>query len=162
MIRGNTNRKRLREQLEQWTDNEISFPSMRGCQLVDSPIILEALIEGFLVRRIYVDGGSSSEACDAAGTTNRGREESPGQTDKVNEPNATIQLSPVLSKDTQIDEKGMGKGEPHEKSLEDRPPKKVVIRDDYPDQTIIIGRNLSAECRSELIEILHKHADALA
>ncbi|GJZ14199.1 hypothetical protein Tco_0549429 [Tanacetum coccineum] len=34
---------------------------MPGCQLVDSPIILEALIEGFLVRRIYVDGGSSSE-----------------------------------------------------------------------------------------------------
>ncbi|GKA91656.1 hypothetical protein Tco_0813581 [Tanacetum coccineum] len=31
------------------------------CQLVNSPIILEALIEGFQVRRIYVDGGSSSE-----------------------------------------------------------------------------------------------------
>ncbi|GJZ41225.1 hypothetical protein Tco_0588111 [Tanacetum coccineum] len=61
MIRGNTNRKRLREKLEPWTDNEISFPSMLGCQLVDSPIILEALIEGFLVRRIYVDEGSSSE-----------------------------------------------------------------------------------------------------
>ncbi|GJV97675.1 reverse transcriptase domain-containing protein [Tanacetum coccineum] len=61
MIRGNTNSKRLREQLEPWTDNKISFPSMPGCQLVNSPIILEALIEGFLVRRIYVDGGSSSE-----------------------------------------------------------------------------------------------------
>ncbi|GJX92371.1 hypothetical protein Tco_0345697 [Tanacetum coccineum] len=55
MIGGNTNRKRLRKQLEPWTDNEISFPSMPGCQLVDSPIILEALIEGFLIRRIYVD-----------------------------------------------------------------------------------------------------------
>ncbi|GJZ45464.1 reverse transcriptase domain-containing protein [Tanacetum coccineum] len=61
MIRGNTNRKRPREQSEQWTSNEISFPSMPGCQLVDSPIILEALIEGFWVCRIYVDGGSSSE-----------------------------------------------------------------------------------------------------
>ncbi|GJV95451.1 reverse transcriptase domain-containing protein [Tanacetum coccineum] len=49
------------EQTEQWMDNEISFPSVPGCQLVDSPIILEALIEGFQVRRIYVDGGSSSE-----------------------------------------------------------------------------------------------------
>ncbi|GJY87317.1 hypothetical protein Tco_0501945 [Tanacetum coccineum] len=61
MIRGNTSRTRPREQPEQWLDNEISFPSTPGCQLVDSPIILEALIEGFLVRRIYVDGGSSSE-----------------------------------------------------------------------------------------------------
>ncbi|GKE21527.1 reverse transcriptase domain-containing protein [Tanacetum coccineum] len=30
-------------------------------RLVDSPIILEAHIEGFQVRRIYVDGGSYSE-----------------------------------------------------------------------------------------------------
>ncbi|GJU64038.1 reverse transcriptase domain-containing protein [Tanacetum coccineum] len=61
MIRGNTSKKRPREQSKQWLDNEISFPSTPRCQLVDSPIILEALIEGFLVRRIYVDGGSSSE-----------------------------------------------------------------------------------------------------
>nr|GEV98481.1 reverse transcriptase domain-containing protein [Tanacetum cinerariifolium] len=33
---------------------------IRGCQLVDSAIILKALIEGFQVQRIYVDGGSSS------------------------------------------------------------------------------------------------------
>ncbi|GJW57780.1 hypothetical protein Tco_0104511 [Tanacetum coccineum] len=61
MIRGNTSKKRPREQSEQWLENEISLTSMPGCQLVDSPIILEALIEGFLVQRIYVKGGSSSE-----------------------------------------------------------------------------------------------------
>ncbi|GJW84684.1 hypothetical protein Tco_0157829 [Tanacetum coccineum] len=33
-----------------------------GCRLVDSPIVLEVYIEGFQVRRIYVDGGCSSEA----------------------------------------------------------------------------------------------------
>ncbi|GJX84530.1 hypothetical protein Tco_0335304 [Tanacetum coccineum] len=49
MIRGYTSKKRPREQAEQWLDNEISFPSTPGCQLVNSPIILEALIEGFLV-----------------------------------------------------------------------------------------------------------------
>nr|GEW53217.1 reverse transcriptase domain-containing protein [Tanacetum cinerariifolium] len=48
MIRGNTSKKRPRKQSEQWFDNEISFPSTPGCQLVDSPIILEALIKGFL------------------------------------------------------------------------------------------------------------------
>ncbi|GKB52345.1 hypothetical protein Tco_0903098 [Tanacetum coccineum] len=47
--------------LEEWMENEISFRSIRRCLLVDSLIILEALIEGFQVRRIYVDGGSSSE-----------------------------------------------------------------------------------------------------
>ncbi|GKA11501.1 hypothetical protein Tco_0691047 [Tanacetum coccineum] len=61
MIRGNTSKKRPREQSEQGLDNEISFPSTPRCQLVDSPIILEALIDGFLVRRIFVDEGSSSK-----------------------------------------------------------------------------------------------------
>nr|GEU72067.1 hypothetical protein [Tanacetum cinerariifolium] len=42
-----------------WTNE--SLGDCQGCQLVNSLIILEALIEGFLVRRIYVDGGSSSE-----------------------------------------------------------------------------------------------------
>ncbi|GKD61590.1 reverse transcriptase domain-containing protein [Tanacetum coccineum] len=74
---------------------------------------------------------------------------------EVEEPDGTIQLLPIPSKkDTQTDEKGMGKGEPLEKSLEDKPPEKVVIHDDYPDQTIIIGGNLSAECRSGLVVIL--------
>ncbi|GJW35688.1 hypothetical protein Tco_0058608 [Tanacetum coccineum] len=61
MIRGKRLWKRSYEELEQWMDNEISFPSVPRCRLVDSPIILEALIECFQVRRIYVDEGSSSE-----------------------------------------------------------------------------------------------------
>nr|GEZ62749.1 reverse transcriptase domain-containing protein [Tanacetum cinerariifolium]GFB02353.1 reverse transcriptase domain-containing protein [Tanacetum cinerariifolium] len=61
MIRGMRYRKRSYEKIEQWMHNEISFPSVPRCQLVDSPIVLEVYIEGFQVRRIYVDGGSSSE-----------------------------------------------------------------------------------------------------
>ncbi|GJV28927.1 hypothetical protein Tco_1385375 [Tanacetum coccineum] len=61
MVKGDTSKKRPRERSEQWASNEISFPSMQRCQFIDSPIILEALIEGFQIRRIYVDGGSSSE-----------------------------------------------------------------------------------------------------
>ncbi|GJT37419.1 reverse transcriptase domain-containing protein [Tanacetum coccineum] len=101
-----------------------------------------------------------TQSCDAERITNRGRKESPVQTDKVEEPDGTIQPSPTPSKkDTQTDEKGMGKGEPHQKSLEDKPPEKVVIHDDYPDQTVIIGGNLSAECRSRLVEILQAYVD---
>nr|GEU29962.1 hypothetical protein [Tanacetum cinerariifolium] len=46
--------------------------------------------------------------------------------------------------------------------LENKPPEKVVIHDDHPDQTITIEGNFSVKCRSELIEILRKHADAFA
>nr|GEX64236.1 hypothetical protein [Tanacetum cinerariifolium] len=104
-----------------------------------------------------------TQTCDSEGTLNRDREESPGQTDKVEGPDGTIQTSPIPSKkDTQTNEKGKGKGESLEKSLEDKSPEKVVIHDDYLDQTIIIGGNLSAECRFRLVEILCKHADAFA
>ncbi|GKD59289.1 hypothetical protein Tco_1296798 [Tanacetum coccineum] len=95
------------------------------------------------------------------GITNKGREESREHTDKVGEPDDTIQPSAIPSKeDTQIDEKGEGKYQPLEKSLESKPPEKVVIHDYYPDQTIIIRGNLSTEYRSGLIEILRKHANA--
>ncbi|GJY94158.1 hypothetical protein Tco_0510519 [Tanacetum coccineum] len=61
MVRGKGYRKRPYEKIKQWMDSEISFPSVPRYRLVDSPIILEAYIEGFQVQRIYVDGGSSSE-----------------------------------------------------------------------------------------------------
>ncbi|GJW18537.1 hypothetical protein Tco_0025973 [Tanacetum coccineum] len=157
MIRGNTSKKRPREQSEQWLDNEISFPSTPGCQLVDSPIILEALIEGFLVRRIYVDGGNSSEVMyehcfrnfgaetraklkesktplvgfSSEGTTSTGREEIQWQTKEEKEPKETVQPPPnPPEKDTQIDEEIEGKDEHTE--------------------------------RFGIIEILRKHANAFA
>ncbi|GKF09819.1 reverse transcriptase domain-containing protein, partial [Tanacetum coccineum] len=45
---------------------------------------------------------------------------------------------------------------------ESKPPKRVTINDNHPDQPITIGGNLSAECRTELIKVLCKHADAFA
>ncbi|GJV95591.1 hypothetical protein Tco_1547168 [Tanacetum coccineum] len=40
---------------------EIAFPTIPQDNLIDTPIILEAMIEGFMVRRIYLDRGSSLE-----------------------------------------------------------------------------------------------------
>ncbi|GKD04080.1 hypothetical protein Tco_1179054, partial [Tanacetum coccineum] len=157
MIGGNTNRKRLREQMI-CVDGGSSFEVMYEHCFRNLRDKIKAKLKEFTTPLV----GFSGEACDAEGTTNRGREESPGHTNKDEEPDDTIQPSPIPSKDTQINEKGMGKGELHEKSLEDRPPEKVVIHDEYPDQTIIIRGKLSPECRSELIEILRKHADAFA
>ncbi|GKE28562.1 hypothetical protein Tco_1443946 [Tanacetum coccineum] len=103
------------------------------------------------------------QAPDPEGTTSMGREESQEQTNKAGEPEDTIQPPPIPSKEnTKIDEKDEGRNEPLEKSFESKPPKKVVIHNDYPDQTITIGGNLSAECRFGLIEMLRKHADAFA
>ncbi|GJQ97695.1 hypothetical protein Tco_0008834 [Tanacetum coccineum] len=42
-------------------DNAIAFPSVPRYQLMDCPVVVDALIEGFRARRIHVDGGSSLE-----------------------------------------------------------------------------------------------------
>ncbi|GKC60705.1 hypothetical protein Tco_1088303, partial [Tanacetum coccineum] len=61
MVRSQGYRKRPYERVEHWMDNVIAFPSVPRYQLMDCPVVVDALIEGFRVRRIYVDGGSSSE-----------------------------------------------------------------------------------------------------
>ncbi|GKB96261.1 reverse transcriptase domain-containing protein [Tanacetum coccineum] len=39
----------------------ITFPSVSAKDVLDKPLIVEAEVEGYLVRRIYVDGGASVE-----------------------------------------------------------------------------------------------------
>ncbi|GJX70619.1 hypothetical protein Tco_0307790 [Tanacetum coccineum] len=65
-------------------------------------------------------------------------------------------------KETQINEKIEGKDKHPKRPLYNKPPEKVVIHDDYPDQTITIRGNVSVKYRSKLIEILLKHGDAFA
>ncbi|GJV56742.1 hypothetical protein Tco_1457747 [Tanacetum coccineum] len=78
-------------------------------------------------------------------------EERQGQTKEEGEP-----------EDTQTDEEIEGKDEHPERPVESKSMEKVVIHDDYPDQTVTIRENLSAECRFRLIEILRKQADAFS
>ncbi|GKD33624.1 reverse transcriptase domain-containing protein [Tanacetum coccineum] len=61
MVRSQGYQKRPYERVKHWMDNAIAFPSMPRYQLMDFPMVVDALIEGFRVRRIHVDGGSSSE-----------------------------------------------------------------------------------------------------
>nr|GEY06268.1 reverse transcriptase domain-containing protein [Tanacetum cinerariifolium] len=174
MMRGNTSKKRPREQSEQWLDYKISFPSTPGCQLVDSPIILEALIEGFLVQRIYVDGGSSSEVMYEHCFRNLGDETRAKLKEsrtplvgffgkgrkKEGEPEDTVQPPPnPLEKDTQTCKEIKRKDEDPKRPIESKSLEKVVIHDDYPDQTIIIGGNLSAECTTEAYRCFRLDSD---
>nr|GFA49786.1 reverse transcriptase domain-containing protein [Tanacetum cinerariifolium] len=80
---------------------------------------------------------------DSEGTTNMGREESQGQTKEEGEPKDTVQPPPNSpKKDIPIDEEIEGNDEHPERPVETKPSKKVVIHDDYPNQTVTIGGNL--------------------
>ncbi|GKB84380.1 hypothetical protein Tco_0956652 [Tanacetum coccineum] len=61
MVRSQGYQKRPYEKVEHWMDNAIAFPLVPRYQLMDCPVVVDALIEGFMVRRIHVDGGSSLE-----------------------------------------------------------------------------------------------------
>ncbi|GJV67645.1 reverse transcriptase domain-containing protein [Tanacetum coccineum] len=61
MVRSQGYRKRPYERVEHWMDNAITFPSVPRYQLMNCPVVVEAMIKGFRVRRIHVDGGFSGE-----------------------------------------------------------------------------------------------------
>ncbi|GKD84232.1 hypothetical protein Tco_1351071, partial [Tanacetum coccineum] len=61
MVRSQGYRKRPYERVEHWMNNPITFSSVPRYQLMDCPVVVDALIEGFRVSRIHVDVGSSSE-----------------------------------------------------------------------------------------------------
>ncbi|GKF37060.1 hypothetical protein Tco_0113818, partial [Tanacetum coccineum] len=61
MVRSQGYQKRPYEREEHWMDNTITFSSVPRYQLMNCPVVVEAMIEGFRVRRIHVDGGCSSE-----------------------------------------------------------------------------------------------------
>ncbi|GJX12103.1 hypothetical protein Tco_0201962 [Tanacetum coccineum] len=61
MIREGENCKGSFEEERYGLTDELTFPVIPRNQLTDEPIILEGIIEGNRVRRILVDGGSSSE-----------------------------------------------------------------------------------------------------
>nr|GFA60282.1 copia protein [Tanacetum cinerariifolium] len=60
------------------------------------------------------------------------------------------------------DKKNKVKDELPKEPNDRKPSEKVVIHDGHPDQTVTIGGNLTTECRTDIIEILRKHADAFA
>nr|GEW32717.1 reverse transcriptase domain-containing protein [Tanacetum cinerariifolium] len=61
MIREEGNRKRSFEEGRSSLTDRLTFPAIPQNQLTDEPIIEEGIIKGNKLRRILVDGGSSSE-----------------------------------------------------------------------------------------------------
>nr|GEU43592.1 hypothetical protein [Tanacetum cinerariifolium] len=50
-----------KEMIESWMNIPISFPAISSKDIFEEPLIVEAEVEGYLVRRVYVGEGSSVE-----------------------------------------------------------------------------------------------------
>ncbi|GJS52503.1 reverse transcriptase domain-containing protein [Tanacetum coccineum] len=60
MVRSQGYRKRPYERVEHWMDNAITFLLVPQYLLMNCPLVVEAMIEFFRVRRLHVDGGEVS------------------------------------------------------------------------------------------------------
>ncbi|GKD85086.1 reverse transcriptase domain-containing protein [Tanacetum coccineum] len=54
-------KRKAREATKKWMNAPITFPLVSTKDVSDEPLIVEAKVEEYLVRRIYVDGGASVE-----------------------------------------------------------------------------------------------------
>ncbi|GJX44435.1 hypothetical protein Tco_0261111 [Tanacetum coccineum] len=54
-------KQKVREMTEPWMNIPISFPVISSEDVSEEPLIVEAKVEGYLVRRVYMDEGSSVE-----------------------------------------------------------------------------------------------------
>ncbi|GKC36691.1 hypothetical protein Tco_1049075 [Tanacetum coccineum] len=54
-------KRKVREATESWMNIPISFPAISSEDISEEPLIVETEVEGYLVRRVYVDEGSSME-----------------------------------------------------------------------------------------------------
>nr|GEX54188.1 reverse transcriptase domain-containing protein [Tanacetum cinerariifolium] len=61
ILRIEEKKQKSREQVESWMNVPITFPQFSLEDVSNEPIIVEVEIEGYLVRRIYVDEGASVE-----------------------------------------------------------------------------------------------------
>ncbi|GKB82059.1 reverse transcriptase domain-containing protein [Tanacetum coccineum] len=55
-------KRKARDMTEEWMNSPITFLPVSTEDVSDEPIIVEAEVEGYLVRRVYVDEGASVEA----------------------------------------------------------------------------------------------------
>nr|GEW81050.1 reverse transcriptase domain-containing protein [Tanacetum cinerariifolium] len=54
-------KRKVRETTESWMNIPITFPAISAKDISEEPLIVEAEVEEYLVRRVYVDEGSSVE-----------------------------------------------------------------------------------------------------
>ncbi|GJX44146.1 hypothetical protein Tco_0260822 [Tanacetum coccineum] len=180
MIREGGNRKRSFEEGRSGLTDELTFPTIPQNQLTDEPIILEGIIEGNQVRRILVDGGSSSEimrntsslgVIDLRVTMGRA-----GRSKTVLMEFAIINccspynviigrtrmrsLKAVARKDARFKERGPVS---LEKTWDKEDIEEVcIISHERPDQHITMGTTLIADCKKLLTKVLRENIEVFA
>ncbi|GJR68433.1 hypothetical protein Tco_0014498 [Tanacetum coccineum] len=190
MIRSWPNDKKRKsvERDEIWMKAPIVFPPLSMEDTSDEPLIIEAIMEGYLVRRVYVDQGASCFARGVVKLIGKIKLEvvfSDGGLRSLRAFSSTIHSmvkfptprgittlvtwTMIISECRRLEKNQMVEREVNQNSLsEEEGPERVDLTEQtpvnpsYPDQLVTIGGNLSEGCKHQLKEPLRESMDVFA
>nr|GEX64900.1 reverse transcriptase domain-containing protein [Tanacetum cinerariifolium] len=143
---------------------EIVFPSLATNSGTEGPLVIEAKIGRYMIDRMYVDGGSSTEALG----NNRRRRSFYKSMDEFHDSHIMLKFladegiviirSTILIPDECVTVNTSSKEIPTEAGV--RPKNfKVALHPNFPDQEVAIEWTLSAKGRTELCSLLKENLD---
>ncbi|GKB61259.1 reverse transcriptase domain-containing protein [Tanacetum coccineum] len=139
MVRSQGYRKRPYERVEHWMDNAIEFSLVPRYQLMDCPLVVDALIEGFRDLAAHLNDNPESQGNDQIICLYK---------------SFRVEATDDMEERRQLDK---GK-KPPKSSVEEN----IVVNDNYPEQLVTIRGGMSAECIHVLIHTLRKNVDIFA
>ncbi|GJZ88437.1 hypothetical protein Tco_0660219 [Tanacetum coccineum] len=160
----------------------ISFPAISSEDIFEEPLIVEAEVEGYLVRRVYVDEGSSMEKdlhevyCGSSSSPYNVILGRPGLKTlrailstihsmmKFPTPKGIATLvtrTVIIAECRRLEKKQMIEENPEGKR-EVAVTKEVLVNPSFPDQLVTIGGGLSETCRDQIRSLLKDNMSVFA
>ncbi|GJT10133.1 reverse transcriptase domain-containing protein [Tanacetum coccineum] len=150
-------KQKVREATESWMNVPISFPAIYSEDIFEEPLIVEEEVEGYLVRRVYVDEGSSIEVMfehcfknlnpKIKGRLKETRMDLVGFTGEVSKSLGKIELEAIGKKTNDGERRARRKREV-------AVTEEVLVNPSFPDQLVTIGGGLSEASKDQLKHLL--------
>nr|GEX59726.1 reverse transcriptase domain-containing protein [Tanacetum cinerariifolium] len=151
-------KRKVREATESWLNVPISFSRISSEDIFEEPLIVEAEVEGYLVRQVYVDEGSSVEVMFEHCFENLSprikvrlketQTDLAGFAGEISKPLVTQMV--IIAECRWVEKKQMIEEESSEEAKEVVATEEVLVNLSFPDQRVTIGRRFSKACKDQL------------
>nr|GEU78996.1 reverse transcriptase domain-containing protein [Tanacetum cinerariifolium] len=131
----------------------------KGSHVSDEPLIIEAEVEGYLIRRVFVDQGAAVQAI--LSTTHAMMKFPTPRGIATLVPRTTVIFECRQLEETKItleEQRKEGMTGRHENAVEEE----VMVNPAFPEQKFIIGTQFSLTCQKQLLNLLRDNQDMFA
>ncbi|GJY61516.1 reverse transcriptase domain-containing protein [Tanacetum coccineum] len=157
-------KRKVREATKAWMNIPISFSAISSEDISEESLIIEAEVDGYLVRRVYVDEGSSVEVMfehcfeNLSPNIKAGLRETQmdlvGFAGEVSKPLGKIEL--------ELEKKQMVEEENPERKGKVAVTEEVLVNPSFPNQLVTIGGGLSEAGKDQLKSLLRDNMGVFA